>query len=121
MMYCEKCGTALRPEAQFCASCGQKRLVGDSPLPAIQPAMYGTGSSSPPQNSSPTSQNEQIIGLGLVIVGAISLIFGIVRLNSIQSQLAGFFGTSDPKAWILVIAGVGVAAVGAYLMLPAKK
>ena len=121
-MYCEKCGTALRPEAQFCASCGQKRTVAqETTLAPARPPIESVGSTAPQQSSSPSSQNEQIIGLGLVIVGAISLISGIVRLNSIQSQLAGFFGASDTRAWLLFIAGAAIAGVGAYLMLPSKR
>lgn len=119
-MYCEKCGTSLRPESLFCGNCGQRcpQLTTPEESPSSPAAAHGLATPpATPQNS----QFEPIIGMVLLAGGGIALIAGIVRLNSIQAQLAVMFGISDPKAWILIVVGAFFGALGGYLMLPSQK
>lgn len=63
--------------------------------------------------------NNKLIGGVLLAIGAAVVFFGIMRLNSFESQLAGFFDKTDYTAIGAIIVG-GVAALGGIVAL-AKK
>jgi len=59
-----------------------------------------------------------IAGIIMIVVGAVSLIYGIIQNNSLEARLEAFFssGTTDPgTVWIVV--GAIVAVVGVILLI----
>ena len=61
-----------------------------------------------------------MLGGVLLAIGAAVLFFGIMRLNSFQSQLAGMFDKTDTTAIGAIVVGA-VAALAGVVVLSKKS
>ena len=64
--------------------------------------------------------SDKMVGGVLLAIGAAVLFFGIMRLNSFQSQLASLFDKTDTTA-IGAVVGAVAALAGVVMLANAKK
>lgn len=112
---CSKCAASISASHPYawCSVCGE-------PLPSGLIATLKEQARIPASNQQPrvTSSGDRDTGVGIGIAGAVLLLLGALRWNSMGSQLVRAMGESDVLGFLLLTGGMIGIGWGLYLALP---
>ncbi len=114
-MFCDRCGTALTPGAQFCSSCG--KAVGAAPVAAAAPAAAATGGRAVPDGR--VQRHIQLLATLWLATGVLRFVeVGSIFIAGRMLPFLADWGHGMPFTnWPFDFLSIGLYSIGGMLAL----